>query len=498
MAAGRAGKGYVSRKALRDYLVGSLYWSGLALDDPGRLLTRAARWYAALVGLGYERVPFAVVLDLGVLLDHGPRVALGVSEWFERYPPEERAFRVAYGNGFLASLVERAWFTRAHDVVSAAEDRDPAVLFALERILAGAEGPEDGDMVVQPSRFPQIAWDRIASDVREHGPLATYRGGREAFEAWMDAPGFHRGRLEAFLEGARMRGGARPMGELDFFELENLSLLDTREKRLSARQLKQAELLLPPPPAGSLMRVAEVEEVEVDAVDEGTYPSGGLEGMANRGTWENLLPTELAYMEDDAEIDLFTVRFVEGELLFYTRDGGHLRRRRRAVHVVLDLDEGFEVKFPEHPFRLDRMVEGLATRLVADVLEAFEKDACTVSLRVLGTDSRRRAEMLALRFGAAVRRGEVAIAPAEGVDLGELCDPRRKSYAVWIGRDPPLDPAARLALEQDRMAAFAVQVEAEPGPEDPAWLRRIPVDGGLVEELRVTRDHLLEAILGAG
>ena len=79
MDAGDPTQTYVPPRALRDMLVGDLYWSGAALADPGRGLARAARWHAALVGQGLDELPFAVVFDLGHLLLQGPALPLGVA-----------------------------------------------------------------------------------------------------------------------------------------------------------------------------------------------------------------------------------------------------------------------------------------------------------------------------------------------------------------------------------------------------------------------------------
>ncbi|MFY0574170.1 hypothetical protein ACN28S_07260 [Cystobacter fuscus] len=53
------------------------------------------------------------------------------------------------------------------------------------------------------------------------------------------------------------------------------------------------------------------------------------------GSLENLVTSELVYMEDDAGLDLFDMRYVEGELLYYTRDESLVVRRRRRVTFAL-------------------------------------------------------------------------------------------------------------------------------------------------------------------
>ena len=54
------------------------------------------------------------------------------------------------------------------------------------------------------------------------------------------------------------------------------------------------------------------------------YPVGGISELSNRGNMENLLRSELLYTEVDSEVDLFEVRYLERELLYYQRDSNQI------------------------------------------------------------------------------------------------------------------------------------------------------------------------------
>ncbi|MFP2927326.1 hypothetical protein ACLESO_19440 [Pyxidicoccus sp. 3LG] len=69
--------------------------------------------------------------------------------------------------------------------------------------------------------------------------------------------------------------------------------------------------------------------------DEAAFPQGGFASVSNVGSLENLVTSELVYMEDEPDLDLFDVRYVEGELLYYTRDESVAVRRRRVITFVL-------------------------------------------------------------------------------------------------------------------------------------------------------------------
>jgi hypothetical protein len=57
--------------------------------------------------------------------------------------------------------------------------------------------------------------------------------------------------------------------------------------------------------------------------------------VSNVGSLENLVTSELVYMEDEPTLDLFDVRYVEGELLYYTRDESVAVRRRRVITFAM-------------------------------------------------------------------------------------------------------------------------------------------------------------------
>lgn len=68
--------------------------------------------------------------------------------------------------------------------------------------------------------------------------------------------------------------------------------------------------------------------------DESSYPIGGYSSISNVGSIENLVSSELVYMENGPELDLFDVRWVTNELLKYTRDESVFTRETRRLYVV--------------------------------------------------------------------------------------------------------------------------------------------------------------------
>jgi hypothetical protein len=73
--------------------------------------------------------------------------------------------------------------------------------------------------------------------------------------------------------------------------------------------------------------------------DDSSYPAGGFTaitaGGATTGNLANLVTSELMYMDDDAPVDLFALRYAEGELLHFTRDDSVFRRPRHVIGFAL-------------------------------------------------------------------------------------------------------------------------------------------------------------------
>lgn len=485
---------YLPPRPMADYLVGSLYWSGLAPEALGPGLARASAWLAALIGAGFEGLPFGLVHDLGHMVLLGPAFPLAVSEGLDRWPEAERSLRVAYGNGILAELRDRPWLVRAHDLVAGGGASEEAVVYCLERMVRGLAVP--ARWVMHPAKLPQLPWGRLAAHFQERGPGPVTREAGIAFEAWAEAPGALEAEHAGAVERAGLAGGVGALGEVELFELEHLALLPTRERRLKARQLREAELMLGRAHERTFARPPEAAEVDVDLPDEGTYPAGGLEGLSNRGTWENLLPSELVYIDEADDPDLFTVRMVEGELLYYTRDAAQLRRIRRVVHLVVEGGDAMRVKFPEHPFGLEVHAESLAARIAGDLLDAFEKDACKIVVHLVGPAGEEQRDRLGLRFAHEIRRGEVELRVEPTLDPAGLVEAKARAFLVWIGTRLPFDASRRAALLAERLDAYALVVGADLGEDGADWVLGTALDAGLVDDLEAARRRLVEAIVG--
>jgi hypothetical protein len=129
-------------------------------------------------------------------------------------------------------------------------------------------------------------------------------------------------------------------------------------------------------------------EVPTRILDEDTYPVGGFTSISNRGSVESLLHSQLAYIEPgpDAERpDLFEIKFIRDELLYYSRDENQFLRRRRTFVFALwpDLVEAHFKDF-ELPYQRGVMLLGLLVVIVRTLTEWLSTDALDFHFLFLG------------------------------------------------------------------------------------------------------------------
>ncbi len=111
-------------------------------------------------------------------------------------------------------------------------------------------------------------------------------------------------------------------------------------------------------------------------LDEDAYPVGGFSSISNRGTIESLMHSQLAYMEPSGRPDLFDIKFLRDELLYYSRDENEFRRQRRSFVFALfpDLDQA-RFKDSELPWQRIVLALGLALTAVRKLLEWLSAEA---------------------------------------------------------------------------------------------------------------------------
>jgi hypothetical protein len=183
-------------------------------------------------------------------------------------------------------------------------------------------------------------------------------------------------------------GSARRMAEIlaleDVIALEQRTALADMGQYVAHRQVLQiAARFEHGLPKHKVRPLAGRQEVPTRVLDEDTYPVGGFSSISTKGTIESLLHSQLAFMENDPELqpDLFQVKYVRDELYYYSRDENQFLRRRRSFIFVFypDLVRA-RFKDAELPCQRIVMLLGLLLTSIRKLSEWLSIDALKFDL----------------------------------------------------------------------------------------------------------------------
>ncbi|MCI0464755.1 MAG: hypothetical protein L0Z62_48140 [Gemmataceae bacterium] len=214
----------------------------------------------------------------------------------------------------------------------------------------------------------------------------------------------------------------------DIFELEHGTALDDLGQRVALRQVvRAADRLEGSLPRHRIRPRAGRQEVPTRVLDEDTYPVGGFSSLSTRGSVESLLHSQLAYMEKDDRPDLFDVKFLRDELLYYARDENQFLRRRRTFVYALhpDLMQA-RYKDAELPWQRVVVVLGLLVAAVRKLTEWLSTDALRFDFFLLGGGEtpplQHEYELLETLLREQIANGTVGLLRAAGAaDVARHC-----------------------------------------------------------------------------
>ncbi len=147
---------------------------------------------------------------------------------------------------------------------------------------------------------------------------------------------------EGFQVMARAARRTRELlSDAEVFLIENIAALKGLGPRVALGQLAEvAQAIEERLPTRLRGHALDEGETPTRLEEDSAYPVGGFSSISTQGTLENLVTSELMYMEASADEasrpDLFDVRFVESELLYYARDESVAVRRKRVLVLVFD------------------------------------------------------------------------------------------------------------------------------------------------------------------
>ncbi len=377
----------------------------------------------------------------------------------------------AYDDDVLGRLVTTARFD---DVLAAFAHLAPVKRPVAVALVVGALCERAGfkGMSVSPASLRRaLARPR---DERDTAGKAELRAGHAAQRL-----------AEQYMQLAR---GARQSRNLvddrEVFQIDHLEVLANYSRRLAADHIAAAAEAL----AGTLPRrlPANAEKRgarDTQLADDNTYPAGGFSAITPGGSSaniENLVSSELVYMEDGETVDLFTLRYVEGELLFYTRDDSVFRRHKHVITIALgaDLDDA-RVKDPDVPWQRLVLAFGMMVAAIRWLTEQLGHEALQIRLSFPPKMLVQERELVSLLLQGEVTSGTVTIVEesiGEAIMYAhEVTNAISDLVIVSMGPTPELPKRTR-ALHLCLGAAAPTVVElaprhgATPEPAPDTWL----------------------------
>lgn len=360
--------------ALRAWAYLSGYGGSLAESLP-----QALGWLRALWEEGLDGLPLDLVHDLGLLLALGRGFPFASSRDLAEWPDSERAPRIEHEDRVLGRWILDPTVADAHVALAAltGEQRPRAIAHAVGLALKRAAGAAD---VAGNPALLRSSW-REATAALSSWPAR--------FGAWEEPPVDAEWRAWALQQRAQIvaaLGDGRLFSPEDLWEIAHLAELPSESARLALRELHAATSAIGGVgPSVALMVRRRAQEVPVDEEDASHYPAGGFDALSTRGRFENLVRSEVAYVDEGRDqmvhLDLFDVRFAQGELLFYTRDESPLLDQRRALTLVFDRPAELRHKHPELDAQTLVLVHAAALRLQADMVQIFGPNGSETHLR---------------------------------------------------------------------------------------------------------------------
>jgi hypothetical protein len=224
----------------------------------------------------------------------------------------------------------------------------------------------------------------------------------------------------------------------DVHLVRNLPALASRSQRLLVRQVLEVASRLDAALPRAVRPRARPGPVASGMADEDKYPAGGFGALTTSGSPENLVASELIYMEDGPDVDPFTVRWAEGELLYFTRDeAAHVRGHRRiVVGLSSDLVDA-RVKDPEIAWQRLVVVVGMLDAVIERVIRWLGEVELHIAVRVVGKKLTDELKALGLALQPWVEAGIISLEEVgearHVVELAESARLRADVDFVWIG-----------------------------------------------------------------
>jgi hypothetical protein len=459
----------LKREQLLYTLAASTCWTGA--DEPPDLgVPQALAWLRARFEVGEDHLPFVLVHDLGHLLLRGRDFRFSSGRQLSSWGEEERAIRLRYEDEVLGRWAVDPSVREAHIALAGLPDaiRDRSIAHAVALAVSGPLMSVEGLARANPAHLRDLI--EKAPDALVKLPI-DFEARREAIaDKWRD---FVRDQLTRALAALPRR---RVFTDEDIWEISHLDALPSDSARLSLREVHRAQRRVgAADPTQLLSLKRRVREVPMEDTESDRYPTGGFDAVSTKGSFENLVRSEIAYVGEAADIldgiDLFDLRFVESELLFYTRDESPLLDQRRELTFVIERPSELRTKERTLSAQSLVLVHALILAMQKDVTRAFGTRGSHATIAYLVAseeDAKAAAEetgLLSLTLEAELNHRRVDIVTARSWDevptkrrivFSPLTEESRAEARAWIqtqgatwhALDDDIDASKRDALRE--------------------------------------------------
>ena len=453
----------------RRFLLQGLWWQRAA-GVTAATVRPALEWAIQAASAGQALPPLGFLADLGHAAFGLPGEARPGSAGDAPALPIHLVR--AYEDHVLGKLYGDGSFARAGDALRRYEGRDRArgLAFLLDRFrersgFAGAHfspGVLKGLMAMAPEEALRLGWESLRRD-----------GGHPLNE-----------RLYQGLVAAARRT-AEVLGPDDVAALEAGDALADEGEQVARRQVRRAAAALEGAlPRHRLRAGGGPRETPTRLLDEDAYPVGGFSSISTRGSVESLLHSQLAYMESGERPDLFDVKFLRDELLYYSRDENQFLRRRRTFLFALYPDlTATRFKDAGLPYQRGVLLLALLTTTVRRLTEWLSADALAFEVLFVGDGPAEslapERALLQTLLREPINNGAARLTRVAAADVGRLCAERARQSqccCLLIGADPPAVEARdvemrALRIDGPRPAFVGDEAGADPEADDAfdAW-----------------------------
>jgi hypothetical protein len=426
---------------------------GLALCRVVRLQPNSVRqilqWLLEASSEGYPCCPPGFMADVAAIAIGGA----GGQRTESPLPPSwPEAVLMCYDDQVVSRLFADRSLERAGDALRRLSGRDQArgLAFVCDRIR---ERAGCGGAALTPGAIKSLL---------NESPDTVVGESWAAFDAVGPDPVLI-AQYEEWVRQIRMAPDA--LGAEDVFELESGMALAELGQRTAVRQVvRLAADLCESLPQFPPRQRADTRIVPTPQADEDAYPVGGFSSLSNRGSLESLLQSQLAFMERDPSDrpDLFDVKFLRDELLYYARDENQFYRRRRAFRIVFQPDlVAARWKDPDSPYQRIILTLAAVVAAIRKVVEWLATDALRFELQFPDDQSlAAERDILTKVLRVETETGIVAFRREPG-DLARI---------IRIGADPVLEGIGVVVDRTPRCNWDDFEgVQTETGGIMPAW-----------------------------